>query len=70
VEAVRSYLSRFHNLQTIGRNGTHRYNNQDHSTVAGLLAARNILGERHDTWDINTDALYLEEHSAEHSGSA
>ena len=63
VEAVRSYLARFHNLQTIGRNGTHRYNNQDHSTVAGLLAARNILGERHDTWDINTDALYLEEQS-------
>ena len=62
VEVVRSYLSRFRNLHTVGRNGTHRYNNMDHSTLAGLLAARNILGEQHDVWDINTDASYLEEH--------
>jgi protoporphyrinogen oxidase len=62
VEVVRSYLSRFSNLQTVGRNGTHRYNNLDHSTLAGLFAARNILGEQHDIWNINTDASYLEEH--------
>ena len=40
----------FENLQTIGRNGMHRYNNQDHSMLTGLLAAKNILGEkRHDS---------------------
>jgi protoporphyrinogen oxidase len=60
VQAIRSYLAGIGNLQTIGRNGTHRYNNQDHSTVAGLMAARNILGERHDVWNINTDGSYLE----------
>jgi len=63
VETIRSWLARFENLQTIGRNGTHRYNNQDHSTMAGLLAARNILGERHDVWGINTESTYLEEDS-------
>ena len=62
VEVVRSYLSRFRNLQTIGRSGTHRYNNMDHSTLAGLFAARNLLGERRDVWDINADVSYLEEH--------
>jgi protoporphyrinogen oxidase len=65
VDVIRAWLSRFENLQTIGRNGTHRYNNQDHSTLAGLLAARNVLGERHDVWGINTDSAYLEEDSAE-----
>jgi len=57
---IREYLAGFPNLQTIGRNGTHRYNNQDHSTLAGLMAARNILGECHDVWSINTDGSYLE----------
>jgi len=65
VATLRAWLSRLENLQTIGRNGTHRYNNQDHSTLAGLLAARNVVGARHDVWGINTDAEYLEEDSAE-----
>jgi protoporphyrinogen oxidase len=60
VALIRGYLAGFPNLQTVGRNGTHRYNNQDHSTLAGLMAARNILGERHDVWSINTDGSYLE----------
>jgi protoporphyrinogen oxidase len=61
VEAIRVYLSRFANLQTVGRNGTHRYNNQDHSTLAGLQAARNVLGDTHDIWSVNTEESYLEE---------
>jgi protoporphyrinogen oxidase len=65
VEQIRAWLSRFENLQTIGRNGTHRYNNQDHSTMAGLMAARNVLGERHDVWAINTESAYLEEDASE-----
>jgi protoporphyrinogen oxidase len=60
VQTIRQYLARFENLQTIGRNGTHRYNNQDHSMLAGMLAARNVLGEAHDLWSVNPDALERE----------
>jgi protoporphyrinogen oxidase len=49
------------NLQLVGRNGMHKYNNQDHSMMASLLAARNILGETWDPWKVNTDAEYHEE---------
>lgn len=58
---IRDYLARFVNLQTIGRNGLHRYNNQDHSMLTGLLAARNILGEDHPLWEVNTERSYYEE---------
>ncbi len=58
---IRDYLVRFENLQTIGRNGLHRYNNQDHSMLTGLLAARNILGAAHTLWDVNTERSYYEE---------
>ncbi|WP_299958612.1 NAD(P)/FAD-dependent oxidoreductase [uncultured Modestobacter sp.] len=49
------------NLQTVGRNGMHKYNNQDHSMLSALLAARNLLGEDWDPWKVNTDAEYHEE---------
>jgi hypothetical protein len=39
----------------------HRYNNQDHSMLTGLLAARNLLGEQHDLWTVNTERSYYEE---------
>ncbi len=58
---IRDYLARFENLQTIGRNGLHRYNNQDHSMLTGLLAARNILGEANRLWDVNVERSYYEE---------
>ncbi len=61
VETLRVYLDTFENLQAIGRNGQHRYNNQDHSMMAALLAARNIAGEEHDVWDVNTEPDYHEE---------
>jgi protoporphyrinogen oxidase len=60
VDRIRGYLARFENLQTIGRNGTHRYNNQDHAMLAGRFAARNVLGERHDVWAVNAEPSYLE----------
>ncbi|PSR29577.1 MAG: FAD-dependent oxidoreductase [Sulfobacillus benefaciens] len=53
------------NLQLIGRNGMHRYNNQDHAMMTGFLAARNILGSNYDLWAVNGDAEYLEEVSEE-----
>ena len=60
VSVIRRYLSSFSNLQTVGRNGMHRYNNQDHSMLAGMLAAGNVLGGKHDIWDINADRSYGE----------
>lgn len=53
----------------IGRNGMHRYNNQDHAMLTGLLAARNIAGEGpFDLWRVNGDAEYLEEEQGEPDG--
>ncbi len=60
VAVIRDYLAGFENLQTIGRNGLHRYNNQDHSMLTGVYAARNIMGETHDVWSINVDGDYHE----------
>ncbi|MBE9066483.1 NAD(P)/FAD-dependent oxidoreductase [Leptolyngbya cf. ectocarpi LEGE 11479] len=60
LETIQTYLATFENLQTIGRNGMHRYNNQDHSMMAGILAAQNILGDSHNLWQINTEATYHE----------
>ncbi|MEJ2749404.1 MAG: NAD(P)/FAD-dependent oxidoreductase [Anaerolineae bacterium] len=60
VQLIADYLESFTNLQTIGRNGMHRYNNQDHSMLTGLLAAQNILGKQHDLWQVNTERSYYE----------
>ena len=62
VQAVRTYLSSFDNLHPCGRNGLHRYNNQDHSMWTAALASLNALdGTQHDVWEVNTEADYLEE---------
>lgn len=59
---IQAWLGTLVNFQTIGRNGLHKYNNQDHSMLTALLAARNILhGEQNDVWDVNTDRSYHEE---------
>jgi hypothetical protein len=49
------------NVFPVGRNGMHRYNNQDHSMLTALMAARNILGESFDLWQMHGDTEYLEE---------
>ncbi|HEY9877826.1 MAG TPA: NAD(P)/FAD-dependent oxidoreductase [Leptolyngbyaceae cyanobacterium] len=67
LKVLKDYLSSFENLQTVGRNGMHRYNNQDHSMLTGLLAAQNILGEQHDLWNVNLDRSYYEDFSKETS---
>ena len=61
IALVRAWLDQLGNLQLIGRNGQHRYNNQDHSMMTGVLAARNIAGEANDIWSVNVEAEYLEE---------
>jgi len=60
IEIIKDYLSSVENLQTMGRNGLHRYNNQDHSMLSAILAVRNILGEKHSVWEINVDDEYHE----------
>jgi protoporphyrinogen oxidase len=59
--AVRAFVDGLENFQTIGRNGLHRYDNQDHAMLTGMLAVRNVvLGERHDLWAVNVDREYHE----------
>ncbi|MEG4575074.1 NAD(P)/FAD-dependent oxidoreductase [Microcoleus sp. N3A4] len=67
LQVLEGFLKGIENLQTIGRNGMHRYNNQDHSMLTGMLAVRNILGEKHDLWDVNTERSYYEDFSVDRS---
>jgi len=63
VEALRVDLeTRYPTLHMIGRNGMHRYNNQDHAMMTAMLTVKNItLGERvYDVWNVNEDAEYHE----------
>jgi protoporphyrinogen oxidase len=69
IHLIRRGLSRFANFQVIGRNGMHKYNNQDHSMMTALLAARNFSGSHFDLWRVNTDAEYHEEASETRDGA-
>ncbi|MGH7922975.1 MAG: NAD(P)/FAD-dependent oxidoreductase, partial [Candidatus Binatus sp.] len=61
VACVRSFLeAALPNLQVAGRNGMHKYDNQDHAMLTGMMAARNIMGGSFDLWRVNSDAEYLE----------
>ncbi|NOQ71657.1 MAG: FAD-dependent oxidoreductase [Crocinitomix sp.] len=56
LQKVEKYLSSVNNLSVIGRYGSFKYNNQDHSILMGLLAADNIINDqKHNLWEINTD---------------
>jgi len=69
VNVIRHYIEQnLSNLQLVGRNGMHKYNNQDHSMMTALSAARNILGAHHDLWAINTEPDYQEEKPAASPG--
>ena len=62
--AIRAYLDRFENLYPVGRNGMHRYNNQDHSMLAANSAVSSILDGgkgKADIWRINAEDAYHEE---------
>jgi protoporphyrinogen oxidase len=61
LERIRGFLESIANLQTVGRNGMHMYNNQDHSMLTAMLAVRNLLGEKHDVWSVNVERSYHEE---------
>ena len=61
LEVVSDWIKGLENLQTVGRNGLHRYNNQDHSMLTAMYAARNIAGGSEDVWSVNVDRSYHEE---------
>lgn len=69
VAIIREAMSRFENIQPVGRNGMHKYNNQDHSMMTAILAAKNVGGGRFDLWKVNTDAEYHEESSSDSNKS-
>jgi protoporphyrinogen oxidase len=69
VTAVQQNLeARYPTLHLVGRNGMHKYNNQDHAMMTAMLTVRNILaGEKlFDVWNVNEDAEY---HEAGHEGT-
>jgi protoporphyrinogen oxidase len=63
VETIRTEIERHYpGLHLVGRNGMHKYNNQDHAMMTAMLTARNIIaGEQlFDVWNVNQDAEYHE----------
>jgi protoporphyrinogen oxidase len=65
LDAVRSFIDPISNLHTVGRNGMHKYNNQDHSMLTSIFAIENMKGASHDLWAVNTDFEYHEEQRLE-----
>jgi protoporphyrinogen oxidase len=65
VGQIRGWLEGFSNLQQIGRNGLHRYNNSDHSMLTAMRAVENLCdGAGHDVWAVNADSIYHEREEA------
>ena len=63
-DVIRKYTDGFHNLFLIGRNGMHRYNNQDHSMLTAMVAVENIINNvksKDNIWNVNVEQEYHEE---------
>jgi protoporphyrinogen oxidase len=61
VAAIRTWLETLGNLQQVGRNGLHRYNNSDHSMLTAIRAVDNIVNRAgHDLWEVNAESVYHE----------
>ncbi|MEO6052035.1 MAG: NAD(P)/FAD-dependent oxidoreductase, partial [Pyrinomonadaceae bacterium] len=63
VNTIREFISGLGNMYLVGRNGMHKYNNQDHSMLTAMLSVKNILGANYDVWGVNVDDEYHEEMS-------
>jgi protoporphyrinogen oxidase len=62
VETLKGWLAtNASNVFPVGRNGMHKYNNQDHSMFTAMLSVENILGAHHDIWSVNVEEEYHEE---------
>jgi protoporphyrinogen oxidase len=72
VEVLRSWLAEHAvNVWPVGRNGMHKYNNQDHSMFTAMLSVENIVrGTDHDVWRVNVEAEYHEERTGSDTGRA
>jgi protoporphyrinogen oxidase len=71
VQAIRTELERdYPGLHLVGRNGMHKYNNQDHAMMTAMLTVQNILAGKlvYNVWDVNEDAEYHESGNAGSSG--
>lgn len=71
VDVIRAELAEsYPNLHLVGRNGMHKYNNQDHAMMTAMLTVDNIVAERtvHDVWSVNEDAEYHESTEKPESG--
>ena len=70
VDTIRRWLAEaVPNVHPVGRNGMHRYNNQDHSMLTAMLTVENILdGTSHDVWQVNVEEEYHEEKRVDSSG--
>jgi len=61
---IREHVDRYENLFLVGRNGMHRYNNQDHSMLTAMIAVENIIAgntAKSNLWEVNTEMDYHEE---------
>jgi protoporphyrinogen oxidase len=61
LDDVRTFIDPISNLHCVGRNGMHKYNNQDHSMLTAMMTVWNMQGASHDVWAVNTDFDYHEE---------
>ncbi len=70
VEVLRRWLDgNAPNVFPVGRNGMHRYNNQDHSMFTAMLSVENVFGAHHDVWSVNVEEEYHEETSSPEGGN-
>jgi len=66
VQVIRRFVDGVENLQQVGRNGLHRYNNSDHSMLTAMRAVDNLItGADHDIWAVNAESVYHETHVEE-----
>ncbi len=65
IDEIRRFIDPIPNVHTVGRNGMHKYNNQDHSMLTAMMTVWNMTGAAHDVWAVNTDFDYHEEQKME-----
>jgi protoporphyrinogen oxidase len=71
VEVLRAWLeANTPNVHPVGRNGMHKYNNQDHSMLTAMLTVENILGAHNDIWSVNVEEEYHEEKGDQAAGAS
>ncbi len=61
LDKIREFIDPLPNLHPVGRNGMHKYNNQDHSMLTAMMSIWNMQGASYDVWAVNTDFEYHEE---------